>query len=439
MHRLQTERPETFRLNLLHPLARGLVFAGLGMGGKTFLYKDSSRDSGGNDGTLTGYTGAGNTPVDRWSRALGRACLTFNAVATNRVNCGTGLQLKPTGAATWALWSKYTGTGANTEYFFGDCGAGGHRGMFFEVVSSTQVALLVGTGADTYYSSNFTVGVPYIGIWTHWACVFRPGQGIYCYQNGILIGSKTTSPPAALYQNDLPFIWGNRGDLSIYWPGLQADPCIWSRALSPAEIGVLADPSNVMLGGLIRDPRPNRSFVGQVGSATYTSSGSAAVKKATASASGLYSLVVYTGSGSATATRPTGSASATYTTPVYTASGAPSCKKATASASATFTVPVYTGTGSPVVTKASASAAATYANITYTGDGSPTVTPIIGSAAGTFVPFAPSGAVSPSVITKHGTTTPTVVDLADFQLGYDSVAGKLYIRSGASIVLIGPP
>jgi hypothetical protein len=190
-------------------------------------------------------------------------------------------------------------------------------------------------------------------------------------------------------------------------------------------------------GGTVE--KATTSATGAYTTPVYTASGSPSCKKATASAAATFTVPVYTGTGSPSATKATASATGTATTPVYTGTGTPSAVKATASASGTYVGLIYTGAGSPSVTKTSASAAATYANVTYTGDGSPTVTPATGSSSGTFVLVVPLETVYPSVITKHGTTTPTTFDLADFQLGFDSAAGKLYIRSGASIILIGPP
>ena len=61
------ERPEHFVLtpNQTHPYRDGARFLGLGGGycAKSMKFDDSSLY--GNHGTLTGYTGAGNTPADR--------------------------------------------------------------------------------------------------------------------------------------------------------------------------------------------------------------------------------------------------------------------------------------------------------------------------------------------------------------------------------------
>jgi hypothetical protein len=77
--------------------------------------------------------------------------------------------------------------------------------------------------------------------------VTSDGTSINCYDNGISLGPITKA-----------------GNLSFQWIGLEdtlsmsgrfSDPMFYRRCLSPAEIQQLADPSNVMLSGLILPPR----------------------------------------------------------------------------------------------------------------------------------------------------------------------------------------
>jgi hypothetical protein len=476
-----TERPDDFQVDLSADIFRGAVFLGLGRDHHGFRFRDES--ASGSHGALTGYTGAGNTPVDRWGRAIGVACLTY---APNDYVAGPTWGLLQQ-EVTFATWWRSAGNYTANQALMGNAASGSETsGVITFGYTDNKIEWWQNNGGKVL-SSTASISTD---AWRHVA-VTRTKAGanytVKLYLDGVLDNTwtGTTAPDATAGQQ---LCLGRFGAYAGYYLiGSLADSGVWSRALSPAEIAQLADPAwIVMMGGAIYT-RSQRAVVGQVGAVTYTGSGSAVAGRATASASGLYSLVVYTGTGSVAAVKPVGSASATYSAPVYTASGSPSCTKVTASALATFTVPVYTGTGSPVVTKAtasatgtttvpiyvgtgapaavkatasasatyvgpiytgsgspsitkaSASAAATYANVTYTGAGSPTVTKATGSASGTFVLVVPSGTIFPSVITKHGATTPTTADLADFQLGFDSAAGKLYIRSGASIVLIGPP
>ena len=477
----ETERPDDFQVDLGADLFRGLRFANFGRVRGSLKYVNECDPV--NPGALTGFTGAGNTPPDRWGRALGRACLSTQTTGDYVALTGSAvLTGVPISMSCWFNPDEATSDG----YTIALGTSGGSGQPFFGLAkfgSLTGDPLRATSGGIGYASSARSF---LSGAWQHGAAVFTSATARQVYLDGVAgTDNAANNTPTSIVYGTIGGL--RRTTLTAQYFGLVSDVVIWSRALSPSEISQLADPQwSVMMGGAIYT-RPNRSLVGQGGSAMYTGSGSATVGKATASASGLYSPVVYTGTGSPAAAKATASASGTFVAPVYTGTGAPSTTKATASASATFVppvyaasgsasthkvtaaatgtfiAPIYTGSGSPSARKATASASATYGlpaytgagsvtvtkttasasgtcvNPVYIGDGSVTVTKAIASASATYTPSIPIGTISPVVITKHGTTTPTVFDLADFQLGFDSAAGKLYVRSGASIILIGPP
>ena len=94
-------RPDDFDLNTNSVLAQGLVFAGLGRFVGSTHYHDSSLYK--NNGTLTGYTGAGNTPADKWQwdATLRRWMLGFKYPSGNMVVTGKSLSGV---AGTWGFW-----------------------------------------------------------------------------------------------------------------------------------------------------------------------------------------------------------------------------------------------------------------------------------------------------------------------------------------------
>jgi hypothetical protein len=249
-----TERPDEFQVDLSAPLFARAVFLGLGGCRGSFKYRDCS--TYGNHGLLTGYTGAGNTPVDRWGRALGRASLSFDGTADIiDVPSSPSLQLY-SGTVTMfvrsAAWrNQYLLCKKNTT------------GYLIEFYANKLYVVTSGQGNSTSVNQAWT---PANAIWYHLA--FTWGNGVSWFVNGSQIGATQ----AQTYYPD-----ANSGNLqfgtatpsySNTFNGSVADLCLWNnRILSPAEIMQLADPSDVMLSGLIRDPRPNRSFVGQVGGA----------------------------------------------------------------------------------------------------------------------------------------------------------------------------
>ena len=257
MRRARTERPENFEVDLSHPLMRGAVLLGLGQSHHSFRYRDESDK--GNHGLLTGYTGAGNTPVDRWGRALGRAVLGFDRIG-DKVPCAQSVSASATG--TYAAWTNLT-LGLY-QFVMGDGNIATDRNgvslywatankPIFEVSNATTYKLIIANNA-------LSAG------WSHVAGVWD-GAFLQLYINGRSAAAAVASTlvPTPAYALQIGYAAQNSGGYMA--GGSLADECAWSRALTPAEIGILADPSNVMLSGAIREPRPRRNFIGQAGEA----------------------------------------------------------------------------------------------------------------------------------------------------------------------------
>jgi hypothetical protein len=258
MKRARTERPENFEVDLSHLLMRGAVLLGLGQAHHSIRYRDESDK--GNHGTLTGYTGAGNTPADRWGRALGRFCLSGNGTSSYAAfPAPSGLSnLKP---FSLSLWAKRT-DGATTQ-----------RGLVSLQLSSPTDQLAAVYWWDTYNglwvaraqasAQGAKVGAAFTqSNWNHFVVTSLGGA----VRNSIYVNGRLNDAavPDAMTASAVGImVLGN-----IYYNfGAAAQFCdllIHDRVLSVAEINMLADPSNVMLSGAIREPGPRRSFVGQV-------------------------------------------------------------------------------------------------------------------------------------------------------------------------------
>jgi len=239
-----TERPEQFSLNRLHPLAGSLVFAGLGgIGFGSTLYRDSSMCR--LDGTLSGFTGAGYTPADRWGRALGRNCLSFpypyGTIAFAR---------NPATTTDWTVcaWIK----AASFLNQFPSIFCWNYHGLMLEYNT-----LRVMQGNQSLASS----GTIATGVWTHICGGYANGSR-FCYING---QSQSLSSVDNGYAASGTTIGANmNGTLAPMLDASLADVTAWNAALPASAIARLADPSNVMLdtgGGqrLIQSPR-RRSF-----------------------------------------------------------------------------------------------------------------------------------------------------------------------------------
>lgn len=257
----QRFRPQFFNIDPFAPLARGLVFAGLGCAPGTFFYKDSSRESKGNDGTLTGYAndGGADSPTKQWQfiPELGRWALGFDG-SDDYVGFTTYPRWFPIGTTPMSAMAWVNPTTAAGAHVIWGFGKGTYYKSFGAYVTNDNSLYVWLWGTGDYDTGVNLVG----GAWTHVAVVHFGGV-VTTYVNGVSIDSRAKA---------LNVIAGfgigadtiDPGATS-FWKGLLADVNVWSRALSVAEIRQLADPSNVMLSGLIKSVVRKTYFIPPVG------------------------------------------------------------------------------------------------------------------------------------------------------------------------------
>ena len=257
MRRVRTERPETFEVDLSHPLMRGAVLLGLGQSHHSFRYRDESDK--GNHGTLTGYTGAGNTPADRWERRLGRPSLGFQT-AGDYVSLPVSFSSETFTVALWASGFQYT-----KSFVIGDSGSTPYNRFILGAVEHTDnLTAWIGDGSTYGYITTPFLDTKCTQL-HHFAVTRQSGATPRMYVDGVegvVTGTSTKTATVSWRiapQGYRPF--GGVASCRVI------DPCLWTRCLASAEINMLADPSNVMMSGAIREPRPRRDFVGQVGAA----------------------------------------------------------------------------------------------------------------------------------------------------------------------------
>jgi len=239
------QRPQFPRIYRPHPLANGLVFAALGGGATTLLCADAS--GYGNHGTLTNMEPATDWV---WVPELGRWALDFDgsndyaALATAAVNSIIGLPY------TMACWLKTTTTSTSGVMFAGKL-ADPYYIAEIEITKTSTVRL-GGNAAGTAWTNDYaTAG---FAAWTHIAHV-HTGAAVLCYVNGVAQGSPLAKAlPSTISGFDFALAAKYAGTSSHLAGGI-ADPVLYNRALSPSEIAIHADPSNVMLSGLLGPPR----------------------------------------------------------------------------------------------------------------------------------------------------------------------------------------
>ena len=262
------QRPDSFTLNRAAPLAHGLVFAGLGNHKGSTRYEDSSPLK--NHGTLSGYTGAGNTPGAQWewNSYLQRYILGSNIGSSDD-------NVVPTGSFTeitaFSIPLNYTIAGwmrvSVLSYMDGSIWNIPSSPIWLSLGAATNGTPDWSTLRARFYSitawgaeNSFEIvedGTVSVNTWVHLVGRVAGGVGSL-WKNGVQQSvSDSFAVASASARTFLGRTYYNSKPINI------ADPCWWNRALSLSEISALADPSNVMLSGLILPPR-RRIFAASV-------------------------------------------------------------------------------------------------------------------------------------------------------------------------------
>ena len=272
-------RPDVSALDYSHPLAHGLVFAGLGRASEAHQASTTLPDLSLAKRAAT-QSNESLRPSWLFDAELGRYAFDVGE-NTSKVFVGKSPVLTITGVITLCAWQKLV-NGRYTQSIF-------RRNGYYVELSPYGVASRIYSGvADT---SVFRPGGQSVanGVWAHIAMTYD-GETQAVYMDGMLIGSRANI--GALPDPSYPFWYGGSQGFTTFCSGVTADPLVYGRALSPAEIAILADRTDPMIGGLIVEDRPVLYFdLGSVapsveGPATVTASaslGMGGVKQALAS------------------------------------------------------------------------------------------------------------------------------------------------------------
>ena len=239
-------RPDNFTLDYSHPLAQGLVFAGMG---RTMGSLDSSLARI----PLTIY----GSPI-LWTDESNRGCLDFDGASMLR-----GPLVVPSYPFTLSTFINYTHTNWRWALSLQNALDNYHS----TVGRTTAPAGLAAFSRNNDVASSVAgLGVDRAG-WVHICGVFASESSINLYVDGRYVTTTTTT--IANFSRTSVAVGGLvRTGTMAYWLGSVRDPIIHNRALSPAEIALLADRTDPMLGGLVKEHWPTVYF--DMGSTTGT-------------------------------------------------------------------------------------------------------------------------------------------------------------------------
>jgi len=248
------DRPKDFTLtHRQHALKKGLVLGGFGRFPKSVHYRDSSLFR--NNGTLTGME-----PASDWlfSPELGRWALDFDG-SNDYVDLGdkslfsfNGTTDVPFSISAWVktngayfpIVSKSNGI-SDAEYLL-------------RVSVDEQIAFWCFDNDGSNYTGRTTGnGAILANAWQHVTATYNgsgSSSGIAIYVNGARADTTDSNAGSysAMHNLTCPLMIGRWASSSSFYAGGQvSDFLVHSRALSPGEIGTLADPSDPTLDGLI--------------------------------------------------------------------------------------------------------------------------------------------------------------------------------------------
>ena len=249
-------RPDVFTLDYSHPLAQGLVFAGLGQMPWAGRYDDASSFK--NTASLVGF----EQPSAQWLRdeSIGRYAVRSSEANNfiqmpSEVNAPTKPPIQ-LGIGGW-FWITHS---VNSEQLITNCDETelGYFGATLTKLGTNALNVRVGNSAGLYSSGRLSFNsystIPekkWVHLWANIRVVSNNGFDVYL--NGVLAQGSysgtatslayTTSPGRVLYS-------------ATPLDSRVSDPLVYNRVLSPAEIALLADRTDPMLGGLIVEERP---------------------------------------------------------------------------------------------------------------------------------------------------------------------------------------
>jgi hypothetical protein len=279
-------RPAQFRLNTSSPLAQGLVFAGLGQHAGSVRYHDSS---------LYGHHGSLSSDIV-W-QTDGSLYLPGNDNNGITVD-GSGDQKLLQDALTFAVWVNAPD---DVQQLFNLGPITNSRpACYLKAYSGRNLLVYLGSSNLRYFSNSINLS----NDWHHVAATI-PGSeqtdinSSRCFVDGVELAVASTTATGVQETRYNVFIGLGSADLE----GYIRDPMFWDRVLSPAEIQALADPSNVLLDGLI-EPVTNRSyFIFGAGTTAYSITADSGTFTLTGQATGLLAdRTIAAGQGSYTLT-----------------------------------------------------------------------------------------------------------------------------------------
>jgi len=270
-------RPEQFTLNTLNTLAQNLVLAGLGRFPGSTHYQDSSLY--GNHGSITGApTLPGNwrfiADLNRW------------AYYTTRDNDSIVVPYNPSfydaNAMALSFWIKVDDLNfsAGVGYVLGQWDWAATKRMWsFSITAANPGIYQIAASSDGSGNTGKLLFKSFAAspstTWTHIALNIRDRRYYNLYINGQFSEQMDMGATYPFENKGSALHTALLGGLANRGPKADMADILWrvGRFFTPTEIQLLADPSNVMLSGLIQAPKRRMWVVPSSGAGTFPAAG----------------------------------------------------------------------------------------------------------------------------------------------------------------------
>ncbi len=221
-------------------LAASVAYADIetGLVGYWPLDGDATDESGnGLDGTINGDV----TPVADRS-AEPDSAMQFSGASDAYIDVGDPPELQLTGEMTLASWVYLDSSNSNNGRIVGKMAGGGSRSWSLNIEASSGGItnpgnFFVASDGNTLVNVMTQDSLP-TDEWVHLAGIYRPGEALEIYVNGVLDNANTSGIPASQFStNGQPVYVGNRtACTNCGWLGFLDEVRIYERALSEAEV-----------------------------------------------------------------------------------------------------------------------------------------------------------------------------------------------------------
>ncbi|HLX60894.1 MAG TPA: LamG-like jellyroll fold domain-containing protein [Planctomycetota bacterium] len=215
----------------------------------------SVADSSGNGNTGTLFGSTPRVP------GLAKNAVRFNAPTFDLMKATSNVTLEPANGFTFGVWANITSAGSSYMDILRKAGGNGYL-MRWNGDDGQKLNLRLSTSGGNLVIINPQTNGAYVNAWHHYAGTYDSATGTAClYVDGIQVATGSVVAGATLlHSSDDLYLMDSSYAGTVGVPGTLDDALLYNRALSAAEIAVLAKRSIVDNNGVVLDGEFSGTF-----------------------------------------------------------------------------------------------------------------------------------------------------------------------------------